>query len=185
MCSDASTVQGQATTGRNSKEASFYQSIGLVLAKCLVEQRSIGPNQLSNVLLRYLIAKDVNKVEASLVDLEQFDAKLSNELNNMRVMQDVSVLSLDFSGLKEQGEEIEVTNKNLEEYIRLKCQNEMITSRKNHLEWMREGFYKIPEIEDHFQLLHVSDYHILLTGEQMIDITAIVNNCIAFLTNGH
>lgn len=131
---------------------------------------------MSNILLKYLLAKDTKNIQATLMDYEQFDFQMSNELNNLHLIKDVSELYLDFNGLKQNGDKIEVTNDNLDEYIALQTRHKLITSREQNMKWIREGFYKMTELK----LLQVNDYHILLTGQEKIDIESIVTNCFTF-----
>ncbi len=77
---------------------------------------------------------------------------------------------------------MELTKDNLEEYISLKIQFVLIESRNQNLRWIREGFYKMKALKEHFQMLQVNDYHVLLTGEQRIDIPSIIHHCLDFYT---
>ncbi len=160
----------------NKKELMI--GLGIMLCKCLFEGKSIGPLPLSNILLKFLLGK-TSPVTVS--ELEQFDRKLSNELNELHLLEDVSALCLDFDELIENGNQTEVTNQNLADYIELKCQYEMVDCRICNLLWIREGFFRMKDLNEHFHMLQLTDYHVLLTGEQHIDIPLIVEKCLLFL----
>ncbi len=169
----------------HSKETNvlIFKSIGVMLALCLYLRRSVGNVKFSNTLLNFLLKSNNNSFCASFIELEQFDMKLYIDLNEMILVDDLSIYCLDFSGLKPEGEKFELAKENLQEFISLTVNQKMINSRKQNLNLIQQGFYEMSELLDQFKKLNANDIHILITCEQVVDIPSIVQHCILFLDN--
>ena len=82
---------------------------------------------------------------------------------------EVSELHLTFDGLKEGGENIDVTRHNRKEFVQLKVQYELVNKRKEQLEAVKRGFWSVPKMDPHLRQLSTSvELELLLSGDRSI-----------------
>lgn len=160
---------------------SVFRLLGKVLLKSVIENRPI-PLKLSLAVLKYFC-----NVPVSTVDLEEFDGEMAEGLKRLRLLtsEGLTAAELNFSHftstfLAQQMDgrymrETAVTTDNVQDYVTLRVQFDLIDKRKRALEAMKTGFYSCTKLEPHLRLLSPSDLLLLLCGVQHVPAQAIIH----------
>jgi E3 ubiquitin ligase SMURF1/2 len=151
----------------------YFRFAGILIGKALFEGLVLDV-QLALPLLKHMLG-----VPISFSDLEFLDEDLHRNCNWLKQNSQVDALCLTFSimmengkevDLKEDGRNIDVTDENKEEYLRLVLQHRMLASISEQLQEMLTGIYDVvPKT-----LLSVFDYQeleLMLCGIPTIDPT--------------
>lgn len=134
------------------------------------------------------IIKALLDLPVTLKDLEDSDERFYKSLKWM-LENDVSELSLTFTNeyedhgkhkivpLKEDGNNIPVTNENKEEFVNLIAQYRLRGQIKEQLRALTEGFHSLLPVEI-LKLFSPSELDLLLCGLPTIDISDLYNQCV-------
>jgi serine/threonine protein kinase/tetratricopeptide (TPR) repeat protein len=159
----------------------FFLLLGKVLLKSIIENRPI-PIQLSSAVLKFLCNS-----EPSFADLEEYDATIASSLKRLRLLSaaDLEGAGLDFSHftasfLQARTEDryttsTTLTPENVDTYIDLRVEFDLVERRRAALEAMKRGFFCEPSLEHHLKLLSASDLLLLLCGQMHIAAQIIVD----------
>lgn len=150
----------------------IFRTIGKLLVKCIFDGRT--PNiSFSPVVYKYLLYGDA--AVANLHDFELFDQSQARYLRKMLLTPNSDKLLLNFSGLCEGGEQIELNDENKQNFVELKIKNELLTRRKAHLEALRSGFLTLSVLKSHLALFTEFDLKLLFSGENNLTSEDILN----------
>lgn len=159
----------------NENHLAYFRFFGRLLGRALFEGQQIGAH-LTRVFYKHLLAWPI--VEA---DLEFVDPEVASSFKQIREMDDVSVLCLDFTTtlsvfgdnqmveLKPGGRDIEVTNENKDEFLELRLKQLCMDQVASQLYHLLVGFYEVVPME----LLSVFDFNeieLLLCGLPKINV---------------
>ncbi len=144
----------------NEVHLQYFRFVGRLLGKALYDGHTLSAH-LAQPLYKHMLGWPLTEK-----DLEYVDLQVANSFKDVRKCEDVSVLCLDFTTsvkifgenqlveLKPGGKDIDVTNENREEYLRLLFRHYMLDRVNEQLNEMLRGFYEVvPE-----GLLAVFDY---------------------------
>jgi hypothetical protein len=159
----------------NEVHLQYFRFLGRLMGKALFDGQTLSAH-LAQPLYKHLLSWPLTEK-----DIEFVDAQVSSSFKDIRSCEDVSALCLDFTTairifgetqtieLKPGGADIEVTNDNREEYLRLLFRHIMLDRVSEQLNEMLRGFYEvIPE-----GLLSVFDYQeleLIINGLPNIDV---------------
>mmetsp|Transcript_100932 Transcript_100932/g.289737 ORF Transcript_100932/g.289737 Transcript_100932/m.289737 type:complete len:718 (-) Transcript_100932:887-3040(-) len=165
MCMQINPTSGLC----NEEHLKMFHFCGRLLGKALFD-RQIVSSHLVAPLYKHILSWPL-----LMSDLEALDSDVYQNLVKLSDIDDVEMLCLDFTvtenamgevqqvSLKEDGENVTVTNDNIEEYIRLQCTYRLLDRVKEQTKYLLLGFYEvIPE-----PLLSVFDFQeleLLLCG---------------------
>jgi len=159
----------------NENHLAYFKFFGRLLGRALFEGQQIGAH-LTRVFYKHLLAWPI--VEG---DLEFVDPEVSHSFKQIREMDDVSALCLDFTStvsvfgdnqeieLKPGGKNIEVTNENKDEFLELRLKHLCMDRVGPQLFNLLVGFYEVVPME----LLSVFDFNeieLLLCGLPKINV---------------
>jgi hypothetical protein len=171
VCYQISPSSGLA----NENHLAYFKFFGRLLGRALFEGQQIGAH-LTRVFYKHLLAWPI--VEA---DMEFVDPEVSNSIKQIREMDDVSVLCLDFTTtvsifgdnqtveLKPGGKDVEVTNDNKDEFLELRLKHLCMERVSPQLYALLVGFYEVVPMD----LLSVFDFNeieLLLCGLPKINV---------------
>jgi len=171
VCYQISPTSGLA----NENHLAYFKFFGRLLGRALFEGQHIGAH-LTRVFYKHLLAWPI--VES---DIEFVDQEVATSMKQLKTIEDVSQLCLDFTStlsvfgdnqvieLKPGGKDIEVTNENLLEYIELRLKFLCMDRVAEQLYALLLGFYEVVPMD----LLSVFDFNeveLLLCGLPKINV---------------
>jgi len=175
---DDYTYQINALSGVNPEHLDYFELLGKVMAKSIFDGVQL------DVHFSATFYKSLLGIDLSFEDLERVDIELHKSLQYLRDTEiDPLCLCLYFTvsydefgvvrdiDLKENGSEIEVTDENKEEFIRLKMKWRLLDRVKEQREAVRRGFFQVmPQQELEALGLDDRELELILCGIPKIDV---------------
>lgn len=174
------TYQPNPFSGVNSQHIEYFNFIGKVIARSLIQRQYIKCH-FSRSFIRQIL-----QIPLKLKDLEDYDANIYNSM--MLILQgDVEPLYLTFTIdiddfdqtktvlLKENGDEIDVTNDNKKEYVTLYTNYKLRKSIIRQINAFCEGFYFLIPHEK-IKLFSPSELDLMICGIPDINIEDLRRN---------
>lgn len=144
----------------NEVHLQYFRFVGRLMGKALFDGQTLSAH-LAQPLYKHILGWPITEK-----DLEFIDNQVASSFNDVRKCEDVSMLCLDFTAsvkifgenqiieLKPGGKDIEVTNENRDEYLRLLFRHIVLDRVNDQLNELLRGFYEVvPE-----GILSVFDY---------------------------
>jgi E3 ubiquitin-protein ligase NEDD4 len=159
----------------NEEHLKYFHFCGRLFAKALFDRQLVNAHLVQS-LYKHLLSWPV-----LMSDLEALDDDVYQNLMKLFDLDDVSILDLDFTCnasvmgqnlvqvLKSGGDDITVTNENLEEYLRLQCKHRLLNRVQGQVKHLLLGFYDVIDAP----LLSVFDFQeleLLLCGLPELDV---------------
>uniref|UniRef100_A0A7S3PFX2 HECT-type E3 ubiquitin transferase n=1 Tax=Aplanochytrium stocchinoi TaxID=215587 RepID=A0A7S3PFX2_9STRA len=165
------------------RDDEYFRFFGRIIGKALFESQTIKAH-LTQPYYKHILGWPI-----SIEDIEHVNPEYFGNMRRLQEIDDIESLYLDFTTtievfgekqivpLKPNGEEIDVTKRNLQEYIQLSMKHIMIDRIRYQLSQTLNGIYEvIPEI-----WLSIFDYReleLLMCGLPMIDVVSWKENTI-------
>lgn len=149
-----------------------YETIGILLAYVISSGRTMDV-QFPLSFFKFLLQGE--EATLTLSDLDAVDPVLASSMRQLLSIRDVEDLGVTFDSLIPGGGDVDVTDENKKEYVRLMVRKTIFTSRQRSFESIRRGFKVYSAITRFLQLFTPFDLQVMLTGERHIvasDITA-------------
>ncbi|KAF9531661.1 hypothetical protein CPB83DRAFT_79933 [Crepidotus variabilis] len=171
---DKLTYQPNKASWVNPEHLSFFKFVGRVIGKAIYDGRLLDA-YFARSLYRQILCKPVDYRDVEWVDPEYYNS-LCWILEN-----DPTVLDLTFSvegdefgvnkivALKEDGEQLQVTNENKREYVQLSAQYRLYSSIKEQIENLLKGFYEIIP-KDLITIFNEQELELLISGTPDVDV---------------
>ena len=171
VCYQISPVSGYA----NELHLKYFRFLGRLLGKALFDGQQIGPH-LTRVVYKHMLGWPITED-----DVEFVDAQVAKSIKDIRECDDVSVLCLTmttmvsvFGEMQEVelvpgGANIDVTNDNRDEYLRLLMKHIMLNRVSEQTHEFLAGIYEVVPV----QILSVFDFNeleLLMCGLPNIDV---------------
>ena len=166
----------------NKAHIGIFRFAGRIIARSLVEGIPV-PAHFTRGFLKHIIGIYHN----TLTDLEDADEELHDSFVWM-LKNDVTPLEMTFTAdfddmgdhkvieLKENGNEIPVTNENKEEYVRLMIQHRLVSSISKQTAAFVDGFYSVIPLEE-IQMFKPDELNLLICGIPEIDVEDFKKYC--------
>lgn len=164
----------------NEDHLSFFRFAGIIIARALIEGFCINANFTTSFW------KQILNHEPNINDLKEIDLELYNSIQSL-LNNDVDSLYFSFTlnedqfgsylsiPLKENGNTIDVTNENKNEYIQLLSDYYLKGSIKDQVNSFCEGFYSLLLPLD-IRLFTPKELNMLIGGTASIDVNDFKNN---------
>lgn len=175
VSSDRTTFHPNKASHVNEEHLNFFKFIGKVIGKAVYEGRLLEC-YFSRAMYKRILGKPV-----SVKDMESFDPEfyksltwiLENDITNV-IVETFSVEEEEF-GMKttidliENGRDVEVTNDNKHEYVRLIVEHRLLSSVKEQMDWFLTGFHAIIPA-DLISIFNEQELELLISGLPDIDV---------------
>ena len=177
------SYQPNPSSSINNNHLEYFEFAGLIIARAIIGGICVDAHLTSSFI------KQILGVELSLQDLQDVDKSLYDSLIwTLETKIDDQDLGLRFTAgykdidltkivyLKENGDNIPVTDENKKEYVKLLCQHIMKGQIEEQIQAFLNGFYSlIPRNE--ITLFTPSELDLLICGVPEIDVEDLKNNC--------
>lgn len=175
VSSDRTTFHPNKSSSINDEHLNFFKFIGRIIGKAVYEGRLLDC-YFSRAVYKRILGKQV-----SVKDMESFDPDfyrthswmLENDITGT-VYETFSVEE-DVFGAKvtvdliENGRNIDVTNENKHEYVRLIVEHKLLSSVKEQMDHFLKGFHGIIP-ENHISIFNEQELELLISGLPDIDV---------------
>lgn len=175
VSSDRTTFHPNKASHVNEEHLNFFKFIGRIIGKAVYEGRLLEC-YFSRAMYKRILGKPV-----SVKDMESFDPEfyksltwiLENDITNV-IVETFSVEEDEF-GMKttvdliEDGRNIEVTNENKHEYVRLIVEHRLLSSVKEQMDHFLTGFHGIIPA-DLISIFNEQELELLISGLPDIDV---------------
>ncbi|PSR97292.1 hypothetical protein BD289DRAFT_106785 [Coniella lustricola] len=175
VSSDRTTFHPNTSSSINDEHLNFFKFIGRIIGKAVYEGRLLDC-YFSRAVYKRILGKQV-----SVKDMESFDPDFYRTLSWMlenditgTVYETFSVEE-DVFGAKvtvdliENGRNIDVTNENKHEYVRLIVEHKLLSSVKEQMDHFLKGFHGIIP-ENHISIFNEQELELLISGLPDIDV---------------
>ncbi|KAK1832134.1 E3 ubiquitin protein ligase [Podospora conica] len=175
VSSDRTTFHPNKLSGINDEHLMFFKFIGRVIGKALYEGRLLDC-YFSRAVYKRILGKAV-----SVKDMESFDPDyykslvwmLENDITDI-IVETFSVEDDEFGATKvvdliENGRNIQVTEDNKNEYVRLIVEHKLLSSVKVQMEHFLKGFHEIIP-EELIAIFNEQELELLISGLPDIDV---------------
>lgn len=162
-------------SGINPDHLEYFHFLGLILGRAVLDRRTVDCH-FSRVIYKFLLEKSV-----ALSDMESVDPPYYRSLRWMLNNDITDVVEASFAVELEEfganktyslipgGEDISVTEDNKEEYVRRLVEFKLVTSVKDQLESLREGFHQVVDSE-RVEMFDEQELELIICGLPNIDI---------------
>lgn len=175
VSSDRTTFHPNKASHVNEEHLNFFKFIGRIIGKAVYEGRLLEC-YFSRAMYKRILGKPV-----SVKDMESFDPEfyksltwiLENDITNV-IVETFSVEEDEF-GMKttvdliEDGRNVEVTNENKHEYVRLIVEHRLLSSVKEQMDHFLTGFHGIIPA-DLISIFNEQELELLISGLPDIDV---------------
>lgn len=175
VSADRTTFHPNKSSHYNEEHLAFFKFIGRIIGKAVYEGRLLDC-YFSRAVYKRILGKPV-----SVKDMESFDPDyykslvwmLENDITNT-VIETFSVEEDEFGASKvvdliENGRNIEVTNENKHEYVRLIVEHKLLSSVKVQMEHFLQGFHGVIPA-DLIAIFNEQELELLISGLPDIDV---------------
>lgn len=175
VSADRTTFHPNKSSHYNEEHLAFFKFIGRIIGKAVYEGRLLDC-YFSRAVYKRILGKPV-----SVKDMESFDPDyykslvwmLENDITNT-VIESFSVEEDEFGASKvvdliENGRNIEVTNENKHEYVRLIVEHKLLSSVKIQMEHFLQGFHGVIPA-DLIAIFNEQELELLISGLPDIDV---------------
>ena len=181
VSSDKSTFHPNRTSWVNPEHLTFFKFIGMIIGKAIYDGFVIDCH-FSRVVFKMILGKSVNLKDMESLDLEYYKSlvwMLENDITDI-IVETFSVESEDYGEHKiidliENGRNINVTEENKEEYVKLIVEYRLFTSIKDQMNNFLEGFYSIIN-KELISIFDEQELELLVSGLPDIDVDDWKNN---------
>lgn len=167
--------QINVASGVNPDHLQYFHFLGLILGRAVLDRRTVDCH-FFRIIYKFLLERPVTLSDMESVDPSYYRSlkwMLNNDITDV-VEATFAVETEEFGANKTYplipgGENIPVTEDNKEEYIRLLVEFKLVTSVKDQLEALREGFHQVVDSE-RVEMFDEQELELIICGLPNIDI---------------
>lgn len=175
VSSDRTTFHPNPHSDINDEHLAFFKFIGRIIGKAVYEGRLLDA-YFSRAMYKRILGKPVSVKDMESLDPDYYKSlvwMLENDITGV-VVETFSVEEEAFGEHKtidliENGQNIEVTNENKQEYVRLIVEHKLLTSVKVQMEHFLTGFHGIIPA-DLISIFNEQELELLISGLPDIDV---------------
>ena len=180
---DCRSYQPNPTSDINPDHLQYFEFAGQIIARAIIGGVSVDAHLTTSFI------KQILGLPLVLKDIEDFDQKLyrslvwtlENSVNGLDMRFTTGSLDIEeqptMIELKENGENIVVTDENKKEYVDLICQHFMKMQIEDQIKAFTKGFYKLIS-RDEIALFTPNEFDLLICGIPNIDVNDLRDNCV-------